>query len=55
MVSLLPEGLIELAKKNIVVMREYSMILIYGIPILVLFISVIFGKKGDRQCLKSVK
>ncbi len=55
MVTLLPEGLIELAKTNIVVMREYSMILIYGIPILVLFISVIFGKKGDRQCLKSVK
>lgn len=46
MVTLLPEGLIELAKTNIVVLREYSMILVYGIPILVLFISVIFGKKG---------
>ncbi len=55
MVTLLPEGLIELAKTNIVIMREYSMIFIYGIPILVLFISVIFGKKGDRQCLKSAK
>ncbi len=55
MVTLLPEGLIELAKSNIVVMREYSMVLVYGIPILVLFISVIFGKKGDSQCLKSVK
>ena len=55
MVTLLPEGLIELAKTNIVFMREYSMALIYGIPILVLLISVIFGKKGDRQCAKSVK
>ncbi len=55
MVTLLPEGIIEVAKTNIVFMREYSMTLIYGVPILVLLISVIFGKKGDRQCAKSVK
>lgn len=55
MVTLLPEGLIQLAKTNIVVMREYSMTVIYGIPILILLISVIFGKRGDRQCAKSVK
>ncbi|EGD48500.1 spore germination protein [Ruminiclostridium papyrosolvens DSM 2782] len=55
MVTLLPEGLIQLAKTNIVVLREYSMILVYGIPVLILFISVIFGKRGDSKCLKSVK
>lgn len=55
MVTLLPEGLIQLAKTNIVVLREYSMILVYGIPVLILFISVIFGKRGDSKCLKPVK
>ncbi len=55
MVALLPEGLIDLSKTNIVFLRQYSMTLIYGIPILVLLISVIFGKKGDKQCAKSVK
>ncbi|ACL76318.1 GerAB/ArcD/ProY family transporter [Ruminiclostridium cellulolyticum] len=55
MVTLLPEGLIEVSKTNIVFLREYSMTFIYGVPILVLLISVIFGKKGDRQCEKSIR
>ncbi|HEX2927037.1 MAG TPA: endospore germination permease [Ruminiclostridium sp.] len=49
MVTLIPEGLVEVTKVNIMVMREYSMTLIYGIPFLILLISVIFGKRGDRH------
>lgn len=49
MVTLLPEGMTEVTKINIVFMREYSGLIIFGIPILTLLLSIIFGKKGDRS------
>lgn len=49
MVTLFPEGLVEVTRVNIMIMREYSMVLMYGVPFLVLLIAVLFGKKGDRH------
>jgi spore germination protein (amino acid permease) len=47
MVSLLPQSLSETIEKNIIFIRQYSMLITYLIPILVLLIAVIRGKKGD--------
>lgn len=48
MVSLLPESLSEVSQVNIVFIREYSMFIVYLIPILVLMLAFIFGKKGEK-------
>lgn len=48
MVSILPESLSEITESNIVFIREYSVFFVYGVPILVLLISLILGKKGGK-------
>lgn len=47
MVALQAKSLTEVTEINILFMRQYSVIINYGIPILILFIALIFGKKGE--------
>ena len=49
MVALIPENISETVEVNILFLREYSAIVVYFIPILVLIISVLFGKKGGKE------
>ncbi|HEX9060289.1 MAG TPA: GerAB/ArcD/ProY family transporter, partial [Clostridia bacterium] len=49
MVALLPENLNETVEKNILFIREYSIFVVYLIPILVLIISLILGRKGGHE------
>lgn len=46
MVVLIPKSLSELGDYNIAFIRQYGILIVYLIPILVLLISVILGKKG---------
>lgn len=48
MVALLPENLTETVEINILLIRQYSMFVVYLIPILVLVVSFILGKKGEK-------
>lgn len=46
MVAIYPENISQVIEINIRIMREYSFIFVYGVPILVLIISLLRGKKG---------
>lgn len=46
MISLLPENLSQIAENNILFLRQYSIFIVYLIPLLILLISIIRGKKG---------
>lgn len=46
MVAILPENLSETLEVNIKFIRQYSIFIVYLIPILVLFVAVLLGKKG---------
>ena len=48
MIAILPESLSELTEMNIVFIRQYSMFFVFGIPILVFFLSLLLGKKGGK-------
>lgn len=47
LVALLPESLTDTVEINLVFLRQYSILLVYLIPILVLVIAVLRGKKGE--------
>lgn len=47
MVAIYPENFPQIIEFNIAIMREYSFMFIYGVPILVLIISLIRGRKGE--------
>ncbi len=46
MVALIPKSLSEVIQVNIHFIRQYSCFVVYLVPILILIISVIFGKRG---------
>lgn len=54
MVALIPRNVVELIKINITIIRTYSLFLIYFVPILVLIIALIRGKKGEKPDEESV-
>jgi spore germination protein KB len=49
MVALLPKSLSEVSDVNIAFVRQYSMFIVYLVPILVFLIALIFGKKGEKK------
>jgi len=53
-VAILPQNLSEVIQRNMVIIREYSFILVFGVPILVLLISLIMRKKGEKPDAKKV-
>jgi spore germination protein KB len=52
LVSILPNSLSEVMDINLLFIRQYSLFFVYGIPILVLTISLILGKKGENRNAK---
>lgn len=48
-VSLLPDSLSQLTYRNIKFMRQYSIFFLYTIPVIVLLLAIIRGKKGDTK------
>ncbi|MCX7708393.1 MAG: spore germination protein [Clostridia bacterium] len=49
LVTLLPENISEIVEKHTNFLRSYSMFIVYFIPILVLIIAIIRGKKGVKE------
>lgn len=49
MVTLLPENLSETVERNILYIMEYSIFVVYLIPILVLIVSLVLGRKGEKE------
>ncbi len=47
MVALIPQNISEVIHVHIHLLRQYSLFLVYLVPILLLVIAVIFGKRGD--------
>ncbi len=47
-VAILPESMQEVTQKNIVFLRQYSLYIMYLIPIAVLFLAIILRKKGGK-------
>lgn len=47
MVALLPKNISEVIEINIKFLRQYSMLFVYTVPIIVLIFAIIFKKKGD--------
>jgi hypothetical protein len=47
MVALIPKNISELISKNLTFIRQHSMLFVYGMPLLVLAIAVVFRKKGE--------
>jgi len=47
-VTLLPESLSEVVERNVLFLRQYSIFITYLIPILVLLLALIRGKKGEK-------
>lgn len=48
MVALIPKNVVDFTQNYIIFIRQYSLCMAYGIPILVLLIAVITGKRGER-------
>jgi tellurite resistance protein TehA-like permease len=48
MLSILPQSLTEVLEINLVIIRQYSMFLIYAVPILALLVAVVLNKKGEK-------
>lgn len=48
MVAIYPENFAQVTEINISIMRQYSLIFVYGIPLIALFISLLRGKKGGN-------
>ncbi len=49
MVALLPENLSETVERNILFIRQYSVFVVYLIPILMLILSLLFNRKGEKE------
>ncbi len=47
-VAILPESMQEVSQKNIVFLRQYSLYIMYLIPVVVLLIAILLEKKGDK-------
>jgi spore germination protein (amino acid permease) len=47
-IALLPESMQEVTQRNITILRQYSLFVMYLIPIAVLLLAVILRKKGDK-------
>lgn len=47
-VAILPSSLSEVIQVNMVIIRQYSGALVYGVPLIVLLVAFIRGKKGER-------
>lgn len=45
MIALIPKNITELTETHILFLRQYSFIIVYGIPVFALLVSIIFGKK----------
>ena len=48
----MPKNVIEFMQVNLAFVRMYSMVFIYGIPILALLVAVITGKRGEKLSAK---
>ncbi len=48
MVTFYPESITEVKQVNIAFIRSYSMTILYTIPLLVLLLSLVLGKKGEK-------
>ena len=53
-VTLLPESLSEVVEKNVLFLRQYSIFITYLIPLLVLLLALIRGKKGEKIKVEKV-
>lgn len=49
MIAILPRNISELIQINLVIIRQYSALLLYCVPTFLLIISFIFGKKGGKK------
>lgn len=47
-VTILPNSLSEILEINLLFIRQYSMLFVYFVPAIVLIISLLLGKKGDK-------
>ena len=47
-IAILPPSLLEVTQKNLLILRQYSMYIMYLPSVLVLIIALIFGKKGEK-------
>ncbi len=52
MVSLIPKNLSEVVNIHISFIRQYSFVIVYVIPVLVLVLSLILGRKGGKKKLE---
>jgi len=53
-VTLLPESLSEVVERNVLFLRQYSIVITYLIPLLVLILALIRGKKGEKIKIEKV-
>ncbi|MHB8065406.1 MAG: GerAB/ArcD/ProY family transporter [Ruminiclostridium sp.] len=53
-ITLLPESLSEIVENNVLFLRQYSFFITYLIPILVLLLALIRGKKGEKIKVEKV-
>jgi hypothetical protein len=52
MIALIPKGISEVIQVNILFIRQYSLLYVYLLPVLVLIVAVIFRKRGDINVQK---
>lgn len=52
MLAMIPKNIIELIQVNLIFVRQYSMVFIYGTPLLVLLVAVITDKRGEKPNAK---
>jgi spore germination protein (amino acid permease) len=48
-VALMPKNISELIGRNMLFIRQYSAIFVYGLPLLVLMLALVFKKKGESN------
>jgi spore germination protein KB len=48
MIALLPNNLSETMQYHMLIIRQYSGIILYGLPVLALLISIVLGRKGGK-------
>jgi spore germination protein KB len=48
-IALIPKNILEVINKNMLFIRQYSAIFVYGIPLLTLLIALVFRKKGEKK------
>ncbi len=52
-ITMIPSGISEVVQVNILFIRQYSMIFVYGVPLLVFLFSLILRKRGDLTSVQT--